>query len=184
MNQGLIDALGPPPFRFELPDGQPLQGAAFSPAFKFIATNAIVFLNAIFLDPVPNTFDTWQWLHFSPADLPNSAFSGATANPDADPYNNWTEFLLGRNPSVLDAPSPLWLESGPDGMTLHVLRSKAAGPDGVRVEFSSDLIQWTTAAPAHLVAERNRGDQLEQLYRVPPAHGSALFYRLKFQPPP
>ena len=38
MNQGLIEALGPPPFRFELPDGQPLQGPAFSPAFKFIAT--------------------------------------------------------------------------------------------------------------------------------------------------
>ena len=38
MNQGLIEALGPPPFRFELPDGQPRQGPAFSPAFKFIAT--------------------------------------------------------------------------------------------------------------------------------------------------
>ena len=38
MNQGLVEALGPPPFRFELPGGAPLQGAAFSPAFKFIAT--------------------------------------------------------------------------------------------------------------------------------------------------
>lgn len=38
MNQDLVEALGPPPFRFELPDGQPLQGPAFSPAFKFIAT--------------------------------------------------------------------------------------------------------------------------------------------------
>ena len=38
MNQRLIEALGPPPFRFELPDGQPLQGPAFSPVFKFIAT--------------------------------------------------------------------------------------------------------------------------------------------------
>ena len=33
-----VEALGPPPFRFELPDGQPLKGPAFSPAFKFIAT--------------------------------------------------------------------------------------------------------------------------------------------------
>jgi hypothetical protein len=38
VSQALIEALGPPPFRFELPDGQPLQGPAFSPAFKFIAT--------------------------------------------------------------------------------------------------------------------------------------------------
>lgn len=38
MSQQLIEALGPPPFRFELPDGQPLQGPAFSAAFKFIAT--------------------------------------------------------------------------------------------------------------------------------------------------
>jgi hypothetical protein len=38
VNQALIEALGPPPFRFELPDGRPLQGPAFSPAFKFIAT--------------------------------------------------------------------------------------------------------------------------------------------------
>ena len=38
MTQPLAEAFGPPPFRFELPGGQPLQGPAFSPAFKFIAT--------------------------------------------------------------------------------------------------------------------------------------------------
>ena len=38
MSPGLVEALGPPPFRFELPGGQPLRGPAFSPAFKFIAT--------------------------------------------------------------------------------------------------------------------------------------------------
>ena len=38
MTQPLAEAFGPPPFRFDLPHGQPLQGPAFSPAFKFIAT--------------------------------------------------------------------------------------------------------------------------------------------------
>lgn len=38
MNESLIETLGPPPFRFALPDGQPLRGPAFSTAFKFIAT--------------------------------------------------------------------------------------------------------------------------------------------------
>ena len=38
MTQPLAEAFGPPPFRFELPDGQPLRGPAFSTAFKFIAT--------------------------------------------------------------------------------------------------------------------------------------------------
>ena len=38
MSESPIGALGPPPFRFELPGGQPMQGPAFSTAFKFIAT--------------------------------------------------------------------------------------------------------------------------------------------------
>lgn len=38
MNGSPVEALGPPSFRFELPDGQPMQGPAFSPAFKLIAT--------------------------------------------------------------------------------------------------------------------------------------------------
>lgn len=151
-------------------------------AFTFPATNVNAFVNALFLDPVPNTFDTWQWLHFPPADLLNPAISGATANPDSDPYDNWTEFLLGRNPSAPDAPSPLWLARGTDGTTLHVLVSKAAGPGEVSVEYSSDLVSWTNTSPAHLIGERSRGDQIEQRYQVPPFNQSPLFFRLKLQP--
>jgi hypothetical protein len=44
VTQGLAEALGPPPFRFELPDGQPLRGPAFSTAFKFIATALVAFI--------------------------------------------------------------------------------------------------------------------------------------------
>ena len=45
MNETPVEALGPAPFRFALPDGQPLQGPAFSPAFKMIAT-ALLFITA------------------------------------------------------------------------------------------------------------------------------------------
>ncbi|MDB5942247.1 MAG: hypothetical protein JWQ13_1813 [Ramlibacter sp.] len=38
MKETPVEALGPAPFRFELPQGQPLQGPAFSTAFKLIAT--------------------------------------------------------------------------------------------------------------------------------------------------
>lgn len=38
MSRPLAETLGPPPFRFELPGGNALQGPAFSPAFKAIAT--------------------------------------------------------------------------------------------------------------------------------------------------
>ena len=38
MNESPVEALGPPPFRFQLPQGQALEGPAFSPAFKLIAT--------------------------------------------------------------------------------------------------------------------------------------------------
>jgi hypothetical protein len=153
-------------------------------AFTFHAPDSYSFLNALFLDAVPNTFDTWRWLQFSPADLANPAISGSSANPDADEYDNATEFLLGRNPTVPDPASPLWLERQPDGITLHVLVAKAAGPEDVGVEFSANLIDWTTASLAHRIGEQSRGDQIEHLYRIPPPGQSTLFFRLKMRPPP
>ena len=41
----MIEPIGPPPFRFELPDGAPLRGPAFSIAFKLLIT-AVVFGSA------------------------------------------------------------------------------------------------------------------------------------------
>jgi hypothetical protein len=47
-------------------------------------------------------FEGWRYEHFTTAEVGNAATAGATANPDGDGLDNFTEYAFGRNPKVND----------------------------------------------------------------------------------
>ena len=150
---------------------------------KVAAPASSAFLNGIFIDLAPNPYAEWERAHFTLAEQANSGISSEMADPDADSYNNWAEFLLGRDPHVSESQAPLWFTRQAGGMFLHVLVAETAGDDDVRIQSSSDLQTWIEARGIQPMELRNRGDQREQLYQVVPDREEGLFFRLWIRPP-
>ncbi|MCI0744863.1 MAG: hypothetical protein L0Y58_05590, partial [Verrucomicrobia subdivision 3 bacterium] len=155
--------------------------------------NNPVFVNGIFIDAIPQAddpYNEWRRGYFTLLEQLDPAISGQTADPDADGYNNWTEFLLGRHPRTTETWSPLWFEGQPP--LLHVLTGAAAAATDVTVQTSADLRNWTAATDLQFIEQLDHGHQLERVYRVHSALSTlhsqlstqkAVFFRLKFQPP-
>lgn len=150
------------------------------------APGALAFINAIFADPNPDRYFDWQGQYFTPAERVNVTISGPAADPDTDGYDNWAEFLLGRDPRTRDPQPPLWLERESDALFLHVLVSGTADSDDIAVESSLDLKSWTSQAPVELANLRQREQQIERLYKliVQLESPRMLFFRLRFEPAP
>lgn len=140
------------------------------------------FLNAIFLDPTPDGYSDWQRRHFTAAEQLNPGISGEPADPDSDAYDNWAEYLLRRDPRVVDIGGPLWFEREADSIFLHVLVAKTADANKVSVESSSDVQAWTNAVPVELFELQDRGDHVKRRYQLPLDRDQAVFYRLRVQP--
>ncbi len=141
------------------------------------------FLNGIFVDPAPSAYDEWEQAHFTPAEQANSGISGEMADPDADAYSNWAEYLLGRDPRALDPEAPLWFTREAGGVFLHVLVRETATDDDVRVQASADLQTWNEARDIQPKEARDRGERIERLYQVLPDREEGLFFRLWIRPP-
>jgi glucose/arabinose dehydrogenase len=141
------------------------------------------FLNALFVDPVPDPFGDWQRSQFPAAELANPALIAERADPDADGYDNWSEYLLGRDPRHRDAQSPLWLEPDGGGARLHLLVAKPFGEEQVGLQSSLDLHAWTDGPDLGPVQQVDRGDHSELIYRLTPPVGRPVFFRLRLNGP-
>jgi hypothetical protein len=141
------------------------------------------FLNAIFVDPVRESFNDWQRSYFTADEQVTSAVSSEGADPDSDGYDNWSEYLLGRNPRSPESRAPLWIERDAGGTRLHVLLAKATEEDAVSLQSSPDLRSWLDVPQWQPSAVHARGSQVERIYPVAPGNPQAQFFRLRFKAP-
>ena len=148
------------------------------------SSGAVALLNAIFLDPIPNPYAAWRRSHFTPSEQINPAISDPGANPDADRYDNWAEYLLRGNPRAVEAAGPLWFERQGPTIYLHLHVARTAEANDVTVESSFDVQSWTEALRLQPSELRNRGETVERRYQLPAEDkNQALFYRLRIEPP-
>ena len=70
-----------------------------------IVLRFLIFTLSLLANLSAATFSSWQAAQFTPAQLALPAISGATANPDADPFDNVSEYAFGLNPFAY-SPAP------------------------------------------------------------------------------
>jgi hypothetical protein len=122
--------------------------------------------------------EDWRALHFTPAELANSALSGDAADPDGDLVPNWCEYLHGSNPRDPAATGTVARISTPGFFTIRFTRLE--GPEGnqaLRISSSPDLTTWTSDAHDERVLEvRNGVETVEaRLPLQPQPHGFLRF---------
>ncbi len=92
-------------------------------------------------------FEGWRRANFSEAELTNSAFSGAGADPDADGLVNAVEFTLNNNPRTADTRALLQPRLTNDLGQLYLVLNyrERLGTSGLIFinEFSTNLLQWS-----------------------------------------
>ena len=90
--------------------------------------------------------DLWRLHYFETTEETGDA--AMTANPDGDAYDNWTEYVLGTDPTVPTFDPPLEIDGAGDPLTLAFDTREATGPgyDGLMryytVQYSYDLSIW------------------------------------------
>jgi len=76
--------------------------------------------------------------------------SGAAANPDGDTFPNLLEYAMGLEPKIADTNMPA-IGIGKGFFTLSFPHLKAATDVSLSAETSTDLLNWTTAAPTQII---------------------------------
>ncbi len=128
-------------------------------------------------------FITWQSANFvGGASNPNAA---ASANPDGDALDNFTEYSLATNPNapnVTTVTNDRAAISGSEYYRVTVPKNPAANDVQYTVEWSSDLTgpSWSTTG---LIIEENTASQLIVRDSLPISTLPKRFYRVKFTKP-
>ena len=131
--------------------------------------------------PEPTGFSRWQLLHFSPAQLANSAVSGPLATPLADGLSNRLKFALGRPPWD---PSPPFATAAPrpDGRPVFSFtQGLAPGTPPITVETTTNFTSWSTAAADRELTLQSTTPTQETWHVSPPASSTPprWFLRLR-----
>jgi hypothetical protein len=95
-------------------------------------------------------YTLWAAGQFSPAQLMNSAISGASADPDGDGFSNDQEFIAGTNP--LDAASKLKLNLLPGGTSGATLQFSAVSNKTYTLQHRASLISSSWSRYADVAA--------------------------------
>ncbi len=136
---------------------------------------------------LPGTYGDWALHQFSDAQLADSAFGGATADPDHDGVPNLAEFATGGNPLVADASaSSLELTPSAPGTFTFTFRERKDLGDVQRLfQTSTNLQDWAAVAPTTLSVVSNLPDVYVR-GAVFPMQPGAGFFRVRFvlQPSP
>jgi hypothetical protein len=112
----------------------------------------------------PSTYEAWVQLHFSPAQQVNPAVSGINADPDADGFNNLSEFGFATNPLVVDQPFVRFTWATQLGTEYPGMRIRRPTPNnGLAYELlaSNDLSHWTVVATSP-TSTTNLGSGVEE----------------------
>jgi PKD repeat protein len=94
---------------------------------------------------VNSKFDAWRAGKFTPAELANSNISGASANPDGDPFPNLLEYAMSLDPKTPDPTSTVSATLSNGVFTISFPHYKPAADAPIALETSSDLINWSSA---------------------------------------
>jgi PKD repeat protein len=93
---------------------------------------------------VNSTFDAWRAGNFTAAELTNTNISGASADPDGDPFPNLLEYAMGLDPKTSDPASTLSATLSNNLFTLSFPHYKPAADAPIALEVSPDLVNWTS----------------------------------------
>src|SRR5262249_11505312 len=124
---------------------------------------------------VTTRFSTWQTANFSASELTNAAVSGPGANPDGDKLPNLIEYATGLDPKAFNSDVPSFIVV--DGIfTRSHPHFKAEAEVDLKVESSSDLMNWTIADPTEII---DNGPVETWVIRVNIANNATKYFRLK-----
>lgn len=142
--------------------------------------NAVV--QALFIDPVPGSYEAWRLNNFTPTAAADNNISGDTADPDHDGADNLFEYLRGTSPTQPDSMPAVATQIVDGRLQLKVTRRKAALYVSVVAEVSPDLTQWSSGSGLiHALPAVDRGETEELTFEtVEPIAGSTMkFARLR-----
>ena len=125
---------------------------------------------------VNSTFDAWRAGKFTAAELANTNISGASANPDGDPFPNLLEYAMGLEPKISDPASTLSATLSNGLFTLSFPHYKPAVDAPIALEVSPDLLNWTSVTTAQSL---DLG-LTELLSYQEAASAPARFFRLRY----
>jgi hypothetical protein len=128
---------------------------------------------------VNSTFDAWRVGKFSPAELADTNISGASANPDGDPFPNLLEYAMGLDPKTSDPASRVSVTLSNGAFVLSFPHYKPAADALMALERSSDLVNWSSVTTTQSL---DLG-LTEMLTYQEAASASERFFRLRSWPP-
>jgi hypothetical protein len=113
----------------------------------------------------PGTYAAWVQANFTPAQQVNPAISDPTADPDADGFNNLSEFAFATSPFDVDAPDICFVWSVEGAETYPALQFRRPALNGgllYELLASDDLLAWATVATEPVQAN-DLGNGMEEV---------------------
>lgn len=136
----------------------------------------------VFSDPasltVLESFDEWRAQSFAGEELSNTSLSGPNADPDGDGWPNLAEYAVGTDPRNSDDAGDS--SAGyVDGLwTYTYTRPRDRNDITYEVEFSFDLVTWTTQGLDHARIQTGSVSEVWRA-RVPASESSTIFFRIR-----
>ena len=131
----------------------------------------------------PTLQTEWQRVHFTPAELANTAISGDLADPDADGLTNFAELATASDPRSSDSGrDAVVAQTQPDSHILVTIRRAAIPGITVTFQTSPDLTTWTDATASmtlQTIANPQTGWLTETYRTTAPATSGAAFWRIR-----
>lgn len=139
-------------------------------------------VQALFIDPVPGSFDQWRTENFTAAALRNTDVSGDLADPDRDGVDNLFEYLRGTDPQAADLRPAMDTRVIGGRLQFSITRRKSARYVSLVPEVSNDTVTWTSGDD-HIeqlpVEDLGDAERLTFRTRSPLTESPARFARLR-----
>ena len=130
-----------------------------------------------------DAFETWQSIHFTPAEILAATISSADDDPDQDKIDNLREFFHGTNPRSKNPPQgqlefQLINDASSSLSTLQFTHSKEASPQYWSLESSDNLTEWTPLNPVGSIEAIDNPDQTRTIRTPIRRSQTQHYYRL------
>ncbi len=129
-----------------------------------------------------SAYAAWAAGQFTPAELADPALEasvwGMNANPEGDSQSNLLEMLFGLNPKLSDQADLVFTRLSSTLSTLNFPRSTAFPADEAEVEWSTDLLTWSTTGVGLTPAAAVGGIERVTAVITSPVPRTRLFVRI------